>query len=328
MRERLAALRDELAESRTTLHLQPDRVERVVATALALARQPSLQPGAEPGMYVVPPLTGSWARATIGLEHPARPDERRPITFDHEIARDRTDVVLAHLGHPLVRMALALLRAEVWGTGHHLHRVTLRYAQPSLGLPVAVAHGRLVITGASGHRLHEQLIFAGLRMTSERPQRLGVQETEAALALALDTPVPPVLRDQLIPRLHASADALRAALQARASDRARQLTATLTARAQEEQEHVAATLSELAATIRSKLSDEHGDQLLLFTGLELDVGERQQAERDLRSLTARLDAIPEQIEAEQAAIARRYDEPAHRLFPAAVTLLVPEGARI
>ena len=49
MRERLAALRDELAESRTTLHLQPDRVERVVATALALARQPSLQPGAEPG---------------------------------------------------------------------------------------------------------------------------------------------------------------------------------------------------------------------------------------------------------------------------------------
>ena len=328
MRERLAALRDELAESRTTLHLQPDRVERVVATALALARQPSLQPGAEPGTYVVPPLTGSWARATIGLEHPARPDERRPITFDHEIARDRTDVVLAHLGHPLVRMALALLRAEVWGTGHHLHRVTLRYAQPSLGLPVAVAHGRLVITGASGHRLHEQLIFAGLRLTGERPERLGVQETEAALALALDTPVPAVLRDQLIPRFHASADALRAALQARAGDRARQLTATLTARAQEEQEHVAATLSELAATIRSKLSDEHGDQLLLFTGLELDVGERQQAERDLRSLTARLDAIPEQIEAEQAAIARRYDEPAHRLFPAAVTLLVPEGARI
>ena len=199
MRERLAALRDELAESRTTLHLQPDRVERVVATALALARQPSLQPGAEPGTYVVPPLTGSWARATIGLEHPARPDERRPITFDHEIARDRTDVVLAHLGHPLVRMALALLRAEVWGTGHHLHRVTLRYAQPSLGLPVAVAHGRLVITGASGHRLHEQLIFAGLRLTSERPERLGVQETEAALALALDTPVPAVLRDQLDP---------------------------------------------------------------------------------------------------------------------------------
>ena len=49
-----------------------DRVERVVSTALVLARQPSLQPGAEAGTYVVPALTDSWARATIGLEHPAR----------------------------------------------------------------------------------------------------------------------------------------------------------------------------------------------------------------------------------------------------------------
>ncbi len=242
MRERLAALRDDLAESRTTLHLQPDRVHRVVATALQLARQPALQPGAEPGTYRVPGLTGSWTRATIGLEHPARPEERRRITFDHELVRNRTDLVLAHLGHPLVRMALALLRAEVWGTGHHLNRVTVRYAQASLQTPVAVAHGRLVITGQSGHRLHEQLIFAGLRLDGERSERLGVQETEAALTLARDTAVPATLADRLIPRLQASAEPLRAALQARAGDRARQLAATLAARARDEQAHVEATL--------------------------------------------------------------------------------------
>ena len=152
-----------------------------------------------------------------------------------------------------------------------------------------------MITGASGHRLHEQLIFAGVRLTDGRPERLGVQDTEAALALALDPPVPASLRDQLVPRLQATADPLRAALQARAGDRARQLTTTLSARALEEQEHVAATLNELATTIRSKLSDEHGDQLLLFTGLELDAGERAQAERDLRSLNcpARCDPRPD-----------------------------------
>ena len=103
----------------------------MVATALALARQPPLQTGTEPGTYVVPALAGSWSRATIGLEHPARPDERRPITFDHDVARDRTDVVLVHLGHPLVRMALGLLRAEVWGTGHHL--TASRSGTPSQG---------------------------------------------------------------------------------------------------------------------------------------------------------------------------------------------------
>jgi len=328
MRERLAALRDDLLESRTTLHLEPERVERVVATALALARQPALTPGAEAGTWVVPALIDSWSRATIGLEHPARPGVRRPITFDHEIARDRTDVVLAHLGHPLVRMALGLMRAEVWGTGNHLHRVAIRYADAQLGALTAVAHGRLVITGASGHRLHEQLIFAGLRLGGERPERLGVEATEAALALATVAPVPQTLRDQLIPTLQASAESLRAALQGRAGDRARQLTATLASRARDEQSHVAATLTELGGTIRREAFGEHGDQLQLITGLELDAGDRRQVERDVATLRVRLDAIPGEIVTEQSAIARRYADPAHRLFPAAVTLLVPEGARL
>jgi superfamily II DNA or RNA helicase len=328
MRERLAALRDELQESRATLQLNPTRVERVVATALALARQPPLTAGKEPGTWVVPALTASWSRAMIGLEHPARPQERRPITFDHEIGRDRTDVVLAHLGHPLVRLALGLLRAEVWGTGHHLHRVTIRYSDRQLASPVAVAHGRLVITGQSGHRLHEQLIFAGVRLGGDRPERLGVADTEAALAQALDAPVPAPLKDRLAIVLNDAAEPLRAALQARAGDRARQLTATLTGRADEERAHIAATLGELEATIRREAFGEQGDQLQLITGLELDAGDRAQVEQDLRSLRARLDRIPDEIAREQAAITRRYDDPTHRLFPAAVTLLVPEGIRL
>jgi superfamily II DNA or RNA helicase len=326
MRERLAGLRDELSESRTDLHLEPERVHRVVSIALALSGQPSLTPGPEPGTWHVPALTASWVRATIGLEHPADPNRRRPITFDHEVARERTDVVLAHLGHPLVRMALGLLRAEVWGTGNNLNRVALRYADRSLGSdPIAVAHGRLVITGETGHRLHEQLIFAGLRLGSQRPERLGVQATEAAMACALDATVPPAVEDAVVPALVANTDALRAALQARAADRARQLRDTLGSRAAEERSHVEATLTELAETIRREAFGEHGDQLLLVTDLELDTGDKRQVERDVQSLRARLDAIPAEIAAEQTAIANRYAQPTHRLFPAAITLLVPEA---
>ncbi len=326
MRERLAALRDDLSESRETLHLQPERVHRVVTTALALARQPPLQPGDEQGTWVVPALTGSWSYATIGLEHPAHQDRRRLVSFDHELARNRTDVVLAHLGHPLVRMSLALLRAEVWGTGNHLNRVAVRYADPGLGdEPVAVAHGRLVVTGATGHRLHEQLIFAGLRLAPQRSERLGVEATEAALACARDAAVPASGAEPLVAALQANADALRAALQARAADRARQLTTTLANRARDEQAHVEATLTELADTIRREAFGEHGDQLLLVTDLELDAGDKRQVERDVRALRIRLDSIPVEIAAEQEAIGRRYADPVHRLFPAAVTLLVPEG---
>ncbi|MEJ7788113.1 MAG: DISARM system SNF2-like helicase DrmD, partial [Solirubrobacteraceae bacterium] len=295
MKETLAGLRDDLHASREALHLQPERIERVVATALVLDGQPALQPGPTPETWTVPILTGSWTRTMIGLEHPARPDERRPITFDHEIARGRTDVVLAHLGHPLVRMALALLRAEVWGTGNHMHRVAVRYAHAALDVPVAIAHGRLVVTGATGHRLHEQLITAGLRLSGDRPERLGVEATDQALARARDTAAPRTLIDQMIPRLQKHADALRAALQARAGDRARQLTSTLSNRARDEQAHVAATLSELETTIRREAFGEHGDQLQLITGLQLDVGDQRQVERDVKALEERLKEIPGEI---------------------------------
>jgi superfamily II DNA or RNA helicase len=327
LRERLGDLRDELHESRETLMLRPERVERVVRTALALARQPALEPGREPGTWIVPALTASWSRATVGLEHPARPDERRPVTFDHDLARGRTDVALAHLGHPLVGLALALLRAEVWGTGQRLHRVTARYAEPSLGGLVAVAHGRLVITGVTGHRLHEQVIAAGIRLTDERPERLNVDQTAAALDLARDGAVPTTLADRVVPELEREAPALRSALNARAGDRARSLLQTLASRAEDEQRHVVATLNELEATIRREAFGEDGAQESLFANIELE-GDRRQVERDREALRARLDAIPGEIAAEQQAVARRYADPRHRLFPAAVTLLVPEGVRL
>lgn len=328
MDERLAELRDELLGSRETLHLEPERVQRVVDTALDLAGQPPLRPADEDGTFDVPALTASWARTSIGLEHPAHPGLRRPLTFDHDIARDRTDVVLAHLGHPLVRQALALLRSEVWGTGSHLHRVTVRYADPQLGAPVAIAHGRLVITGAAGHRLHEQVIAAGLALAPGGAERLTVEQTAAALARSRPTPVPASLRERVLPPLQRNAGALRAALQTRARDRARTLADTLDGRKRKDSEDVAAVLRELEQTIRREAFGETGGpQGLLFTDFDQD-GDRRQVERDRQALRVRLDAIPAEIAAEQAAIERRYAEPQHRLFPAAVELLVPEGGRL
>jgi superfamily II DNA or RNA helicase len=330
MRERLVRLRAELEQSRETLHLQPDRVERVVRTALRLARQPPLEPGEEPGTWIVPAFTADgWSQATRGLAHPARADEQRPITFDHELARERTDVVLAHLGHRLVRQSLALLRAEVWGMNDHLRRVTVRYADASLDVPAAIAFGRLVVTGATGHRLHEQVVAAGLRLPGDgATERLKVGETDAAIELALDAAVPDTLSDRLLPRLREAADRLRAALEARAADRARDLATTLVRRSDEEQRHVAETLLELEATIRREAFGEGAAQLQLVTGLELDAGDRRQVEADRRALQERLDRIPDEIVTEQAAIARRYAEPRHRLFPVAVMLLVPEGVQL
>ena len=55
--------------------------------------------------------------------------------------------------------------------------------------------------------------------------------------------------------------------------------------------------------------------------------EREQLARNRAGLEARLEQIPGEIERETAAIRTRYQDPTPRLFPAAVTFLVPERLR-
>src|SRR6266566_10151491 len=137
LKEQIDKLHDQLQESRRELGLTPEHVQAVVEVALELAGQPPLQRmtlndpnGEKPSIKVfyLPPLKGSWAPCTEGLEHP-HTHRTRPIVFDHEQAKGRDDVVLAHLNSRLVSMSLRLLRAEIWSpdTRRKLYRVTARF---------------------------------------------------------------------------------------------------------------------------------------------------------------------------------------------------------
>src|SRR4029450_11110038 len=103
--------------------------------------RPASDPAPRGPVFRMPQLTGSWARARQGLEHPVTGIER-PGTFDDQVAADHDDVVLVHLGHRLVQQCLRLLRAEIWAVGPHsrLARVTAR-GRPRDGadLPARVA---------------------------------------------------------------------------------------------------------------------------------------------------------------------------------------------
>ena len=195
---------------------------------------------------------------------------------------------------------------------------------------MAVAHGRLVITGATGTGCTSRSSPPGCACrTRAAAERLNVGQTDAALAAATDGGVPGAAARPPRPRLVAARDQLRAALRGARRASARGTSRPRSPRrAAEERDHVAATLTELAPRSARRRSARAVEQLQLITGLELDAADRRQVERDRDALRERLDAIPGEIEAEQAAIDRRYADPAHRLFPAAVTLLVPEGARI
>lgn len=327
LRAEIGRLREQLDRSIKDLQITPATIERVVRTGLELARQPDLTPATihRPDGYVaafeMPRLTASWALATVGLEHPVT-GERRPITFDHAVASGHDDVVLVHVGHRLVQQCLRLLRAEIWSSSQQakLGRVTARIVDNrNLDELAAVAHGRLVITGADGHRLHEEIITAGGRVRGGRFARMNVGETDQALAAAGDD-VPDARQvAELADMWDDIADPLANALAYRARTRAESLEAVLARRADDEVATISAVLSDLQATIEAELEEPEVEQLALF-----DPDERAQYTRDVDALRRRLDAIPGEIEDETAVIRRRYEATEPRSFPAAVTFLVPE----
>ncbi len=333
LRDQIAKHYDQLRESRQALRMSPEHVQAVVEIGLELAGQPALRPAALQGVpagaaFQLPPLAGSWALCAEGLAHP-HTRAIRPIVFDHDLARGRDDVVLVHLNHRLVQMCLRLLRAEVWsnGQGHGrpgLHRVTARLV-PSAALdsPAVIAHARLVMTGgAGGHRLHEEIISAGGQVREGRFKRLGVREVEALLAAA--GPAEPGERMKatlagLWPKL---AEPVLDALEARQKDRAEGVGKLLEERRHRDATDVHVVLTELEKAIRAELEELDEPRQLVLEGFSAD--ERDQWRVNVDALRLRLAQIPEERERELAAIRQRYANPQPRLFPVAVTFLVPE----
>lgn len=332
LRESLARCHERLQASIEELDLSPERVERVVATALDVAHQPPLSAAEEDGEFWLPPLSGSWQRTSEGMVDWLSGDEL-PFTFDGAKAAGRDDVVFCHLGHRLVTQSLRLLRAEVWATGANqsLARVTARTVPPLADVLEAgdvgvVCHARLVITGADGHRLHEELVVAGGRLRGGRFARIDtLRDLDALLAAAgaepegdelgealrwWDAVVEPGLTRTLERRSEAVQDSKRRELAERADAEAEAVRTVLA----DLKRQITADLDALAA--------ERTEQLTLFSEPE-----REQSQRDLDALRRRLEEIPAEIEQEVEAVYRRFADPEVHLFPAAVTLLVPGEAR-
>jgi len=266
-------------------------------------------------------LTGSWERATRGLEHP-HSGKRRPITFDHAVAKGRDDVVLAHLEHKLVQMSLHLLRAEVWAheDRRKLKRVAVRTIPRTMSdVPIVIVWSRLVITGGGHHRLHEELTAAGgeLKTTGfSRIRTLGRFEE----MLAASVPTEPGLKafDALRIRFAGQESQILKAVEARSRERLENLGNTLERRRKSEEADLDQVLADLDRMIRKELAEPLQAELF-------PIDELEQSNRDREALRSRLFRIPEERKLEIAAIGRRYADPVDRTFPVAIEFLVPEG---
>jgi hypothetical protein len=318
----------QLRETRRTLGLTPENIQSVVEIALSIARQPPLRPAQVDGIpageaFHLPALSGSWAAAATGLAHP-HTGEMRPLVFDHNLAKRRDDVVLAHLNHRLVQMSLRLLREEVWSPAgsRGLNRVTARQVpDAALDTPAVIAHARLVVIGGDGGRLHEEIITAGGFIRQGRFRRFDtVGEMDAILAAGTDKPIPESMQQRLAAIWPEFREQVERSLEVRQENLVNGMKRQLRERAEKEQRDIEAILNELAQAIEREIGESSGyRQLELFSD-----NERSQLTRNIEALEARLEEIPNEIEAEQEAIRTRFADLQPRLFPVALTFFIPE----
>lgn len=335
IRDQIEKLKEQLDETRSNLRLNPENIQKVVEVGLELAQQPALrkvkiQKGKENNdgrheeieAFELPPLKGSWAVCAEGLKHP-HTGEIRPLVFDPDLAQGRDDVVLAHLNHRLVQMCLRLLRSQVWSRGgaKKLHRVTCKViASNILDAPAVIAYGRLVILGSDQQRLHEEVITAGGIIKEGRFNRLNVSKISQVLNSAFVGEVADSMKESLVSLWDSYKEPLSKSLEVRMNERTTSLQKQLQERCEKEINDITAILEELKNNIEREIKESQQPvQLELFTDPE-----KEQFERNRSSLQMRLEQIPDEIKQETTLIEKRFSAPTPRLFPLAITFLIPQ----
>jgi superfamily II DNA or RNA helicase len=329
LRTQVARLREQLNTSTRTLHVAPANVRRVVDTALDLAGQPRLVERVD-GLIEPPSLTRGWERTLAGIEDPLDPEVLRPLTF--EAARAGPDVVHAHLGFRLVDQAQRLLRSAVWGEQSNLARV----AGVTADLPAEVRPDellvtvitRLVLVGADGARLHEEVLLAARAVPLVgRSRRLEVEERRfEALRVAVEAALEPnacnpASRDAAQFLTDAWPDVrelLAGDVAARATIRKAAMERELAAREAEELRRVDAITEHMRRTLTEALADQAPVQLRLD---ELEQPDRRQREVDRAAWQARLDSLDRDQDRERTIVQNRYRGVRELTFPVAVLLV-------
>lgn len=331
LQERIVKLHEHLNDSRSDFHLTPEHIVNAVQVALNIAGKPELTAVSKPGLadnvaFDVPPLSGSWAQALTGLNHP-HTHEKRPITFDHNAVKGREDIVLAHLNHKLVQMSLRLLREEIWKLDDikNLHRVAVK-SIAGLENPAVLVWSRLVITGGDHHRLHEELTLSGGELKHDSFRRFTKQkELESLLTESIpNDDISESIFAVLKERFDASENSIMAAVEARSKERLEFLNNTIERRKESEKKDIINILDDLKANISKELAEPEMYQMT-FNFAEFSEEEKNQLKKDMNALRTRLARIPEEKERECAIIDKHYADPQTRTFPVAVIFLIPQN---
>lgn len=324
----LKKLMRDYEKRKAELHVTPDACERVLRHALDMAHEPPLRASnewvedTEAAVFDVPEFGRAWREACAGLDTLKHPGAWRPITFDQAAARSVRGVVHVHLGHALLQRAARSLRASV--TGAESLRGVTAVVSDDVDASCVVAVARVVMLGAGGVRLHEEVVESGIRL---RGQNLSRDKAKHALAVALDSGAelaPLAVREHVAQEWNSPSSRVRERMTERLAagvkDAMDDTLNTLIEREEQDKQRVLEIFASARKTLeetKADLADELDGQGTLWA-----LDEQRQRERDLQRVLERLNTVDERRDAELRLLERRYREPRDEKFPVALVFVV------
>jgi hypothetical protein len=328
-KERIRELQAELSEAREAWSIYPETLRLVLDEALRLAGHRGLEP-VEAGdlagrAWLLKNLPAAWSECAQFIKDAK--GRLLNLVFDEKHARDRRDVSLVHLDHPLVKRALAVFRQNLWSEKVHdsqrMSRVSYRVVRGrDLSRPAVVLVSRLIAVSEQGQKLHEELVLTGGSFQETEIDLDTGERLDRMLALDGEHPPLPVEVAGTLRRLFKSHEQqLIAALQGRVDVAEKDLKKRLKQRGLDEAREIRALVDERRKEIDKRVVEMEGYQTTFFDKLE-----GEQYDHDLKWLEQRRDQLAKERESEPEAIKARYKmrgEP--RAFPLAVLYLLPDG---
>jgi len=149
---------------------------------------------------------------------------------------------------------------------------------------------------------------------------MNVGQVETALGAATPRSPSAKVQEKLLALYPSLVEPLAASLEARKKQMVEGLQKKLVDRAEKESKDIETILLELKKSIEAELKDPEYIQGMLF-----DDPEKERFERNKDAMRARVKEIPVEIKRETEAIKARFANPQARMFPVAVTFLIPES---
>jgi hypothetical protein len=338
-KQRLRQLRQLAEDARREGNLYPETLRQVLDAALRLEGHTGLEPAegelaAHGALLRRPPE--SWGERCARSVKDAR-GRLLTLVFDPEQARERRDVALIHLDHPLLKRALASFRRRMFGLGlgadERLHRVTYRVAPAGvLPGPFLVARVRLLAAGSLGQKLHEELRSLVWRIADGKLLPAGADLLDLIPPGGHHPPLSTLLGERLARLVEREEPRLRQALlELEAAERSR-LEAELAAKSLRDEAEVVQMIKTRQQEIRARLKEIARElrildveQLPLDFGPEWDRLEAEQLRQDVRLLQERQKKLDEEVKSEPIRIRERYRLRSLNAFPLGLEFLLPEA---